>query len=519
MKKLPPFAVDVSPEMQLYKILQRQSYGIDTALAEFVDNSIQSFIDKKDAIKVIEKIDPKLKIKIVVDTSKNQIIIEDNAGGINRKDFQRAIKMGTNSSYTQPNKSLSVYGIGMKSAAIWFTNTWKIETSALNSQEKLIANFDLNILLSKNESKIQVNRETEGNKEHYTRITIKNSLREFDEEFFRDNVLAYLQETFFKFKDSIDIQLEFDNLILQTNESFLKTPEPLKYPPVDKKGNPLKNKRDHTWKKRMKFTYQNKEVRGFILIMSKGMYKNPGIRLLRNRRVIDGTKGGSHQNKPDILVKTSNKFSAQRIYGEIHLDDFSVNFTKTGFDDNLDGLYRLLRTKLTGSPAKPEEQFIHQSEYYRAKKSTAVNKKKKTKTSLSSQKTPDSIEFSQDIYDQLVNLPNKKHARLYKSLCQISLTDHPVLAYVGAWTLLESLATYLGKQSTQAFDGFYSAKINLLTKDNTERNDYKVSIRDIHAKGNINKHSGKYETINAKQLVNDFQIITSLLISCLKDNP
>ena len=41
------FKVDVSPEMQLYKILQRQSYGIESALAEFVDNSVQSFIDAR----------------------------------------------------------------------------------------------------------------------------------------------------------------------------------------------------------------------------------------------------------------------------------------------------------------------------------------------------------------------------------------------------------------------------------------------------------------------------------------
>ena len=137
VKKLKPFDVDVSPEMQLYKILQRQSYGVDTALAEFVDNSIQSFIDKKDAIKSIDGKETKLKVVITVNSSKNLLIIEDNAGGINRKDFQQAIRMGRPDEAEHNKSSLSVYGIGMKSSAVWFSNTWQIETSALGSAEKV----------------------------------------------------------------------------------------------------------------------------------------------------------------------------------------------------------------------------------------------------------------------------------------------------------------------------------------------------------------------------------------------
>lgn len=40
-----PLTVGVAPEMMLYKVLQGESYGEGAALSEFVDNSIQSFID------------------------------------------------------------------------------------------------------------------------------------------------------------------------------------------------------------------------------------------------------------------------------------------------------------------------------------------------------------------------------------------------------------------------------------------------------------------------------------------
>ena len=68
------FYVDISPEMQLYKILQRQSYGIDTALAEFVDNSVQSFVDKERAIKSIDGPDASLQILITISSKNNQLL-------------------------------------------------------------------------------------------------------------------------------------------------------------------------------------------------------------------------------------------------------------------------------------------------------------------------------------------------------------------------------------------------------------------------------------------------------------
>ena len=112
------FEVDVSPEMQLYKILQRQSYDIGTALAEFVDNSVQSYGDKYNAIKASEGTEPILKVRIVISSEDKRIVIEDNAGGINRENFQRAIRMGYDGHAEPDPKSLSVYGIGMKSSAI-----------------------------------------------------------------------------------------------------------------------------------------------------------------------------------------------------------------------------------------------------------------------------------------------------------------------------------------------------------------------------------------------------------------
>ena len=517
------FLVDVSPEMQLYKILQRQSYDIGTALAEFVDNSVQSFVDKNKAIKSIDGQDATLKVRIEVDTKGNSIVIKDNAGGINRADFQRAIRMGREKGFNPDSGSLAVYGIGMKSSAIWFSNKWSVETSALGSKEKLVATFDLDQLLESGNTHIEVSSHPEKENEHYTKIIIGECLRtlELSEEYFKDSVLPFLRETFFKF-DGVYIELEHDNLILQTRKAFIKTPSPLEYPEVDRDGNKLSDK-SVVWRRNLDFKHDGKRIRGFVMIMERGGYHSPGIRLLRNRRVVLGTQGGNRQNKPNVLLGTSNKYAAQRIYGELTLNECPVNFMKSGFDENMDSIYRAVRSKLIARPPDVEEDLIRQATHFRRGKvePTSKSKTKKKPGKPSGKKSPkstpkieDNILFSTELNDTLAQLNNHKLHRLYESLCRVSLINDPVLAYVAAWTLLESLATLLGKGPNTAFDSFYNGKINLFTQNKTERGDYRIPIGDIHEKGNMNKHSSKYETINAQQLVSDFQSIDLFLIHC-----
>ena len=510
------FQVDVSPEMHLYKILQRQSYGIETALAEFVDNSVQSFRDRRNAIKAIEKRDPRLKVRIVISSTRKQITIEDNAGGINRANFQRAIRMGYGREGRRDPESLSVYGIGMKSSAIWFSNRWEIETSALGSAEKLTTKFDLDQLLASGNTTIEVHTSPEDKKKHYTKIVIKDCLRDLadPEKQFEDSVLPYLQETFYKFKNVL-IEIEHDYLILQTKKAQLGEPSPLVYPRVDKDGDKLSDT-PITWKKKLDFTHDGKPVKGFIMIRKTGSYHGPGIRLLRNRRVIYGTQGGDRQNKPQVLLGTSNKYASQRIYGEIHLNAFPVNFMKTGFDINMESLYRAIKSQITARPPDVDEDYVQQATCFRKKKARS-DPKAKRKAKATSKRTPDGeeqIPFSPELNKALERLRFKKLFRLYGSLCRVSLIKDPVLAYVGAWTLLESLATQMGKRPHIAFNAFYNGKLRGFVTGKGQSTECKTVIGDIHAKGNMNKHSGRYEAMNAQQLASDFPTIEKFLIHC-----
>ncbi len=196
-----PFKVDVSPDMGMYRLLQSQSYSVYSALSEFVDNSIQSYIDNQKAISAIDKKNLFLRIKIFIDSKKKEITISDNASGINRESFQRAIKMDTNIKHKET--SLSKFGVGMKTAAVWLSNTWMIETSALNSKEKLKCVFDLNKLLEKNETEITVSSEEEREKAHYTKIIIKNCKRMESKEYYQDKLIPHLYWSCLNFQVSM----------------------------------------------------------------------------------------------------------------------------------------------------------------------------------------------------------------------------------------------------------------------------------------------------------------------------
>lgn len=454
MEKM-PLTVDVAPEMMLYKILQGQSYDEEAAMSEFVDNSIQSFIDNRDII-IAKDPNQSFSIEIKVDSKNKTVIIKDNAGGIHRDDLQRAITMGRNPNDLHRKNSLSVYGMGLKSSAIWFSSQWKLETSCIDSDEKLSFVFDLDSLLASNSSEVVVGIEDEDVSKHYTKITLLSHSRKDSFEFYKDIVLPFLLETFFRFKD-VKINVIHDDVVVLVDEKKTFTPyTPLNARKFNKPGEIEDiNSELITWEKNIDFDIGDKSVYGFVRIMNKGSYGQPAIRLLRNQRVIQGTS--LKPNLPESITGTKNKFGAQRIYGEIHLDEFSVNYQKTGFNEDLSGVYSKIREILIDG-----HNLIQQAGNYRVvpkntKKgqtggqdgdgsdSSQSSGNNNTSFKKEKPKTLSKIEKSNELLKALGRSKNNKLPKLYNSLCVVSLIEHPVLMYVGVWSFFRVSCHSYGK--------------------------------------------------------------------------
>ena len=83
--------VSIRPGVSVLSVLRHLNYKPWFALAEFVDNSIQSFLDYKKELLEADGEDSSLHVDVDVDsTDEGRITIRDNAAGIHRKDFPRA---------------------------------------------------------------------------------------------------------------------------------------------------------------------------------------------------------------------------------------------------------------------------------------------------------------------------------------------------------------------------------------------------------------------------------------------
>ena len=112
---------DIKIESGLISVLKAIDNKIHFALGEFVDNSIQSFIENK---KELEKITPGYRAKIEIFVEGSDIIVQDNCGGISSKDEERAFSLA----HANPNiAQIGTYGMGMKVSACWFSDTWSVK--------------------------------------------------------------------------------------------------------------------------------------------------------------------------------------------------------------------------------------------------------------------------------------------------------------------------------------------------------------------------------------------------------
>ncbi|CAI2051566.1 Histidine kinase-, DNA gyrase B-, and HSP90-like ATPase [Serratia fonticola] len=568
--------VDISPEMQIYRVLQHLSYGVETALAELIDNSIQSYVEGR-KLPNGGGLDERLLVRI--DINENTIILTDNARGISREDIQRAVKPGFESNHSAD--SLSVYGIGMKSAALWFSEEWSIKTSVPGETYSLNFDFNLPRLLENHSNTETVRIEDEDKNKHYTIITLKNVTRIESKEYYEETVIPFILETFFRFK-FLDLEINYNNISLKQNSKklLLTIPKVLIYPVVNNKG-AITKKVPVEWRVDLDFLYEDKTVRGFILLMEKGSYGQPGIRLLRNNRVIEGTS--VYPNVPEVFLGSKNKYAAQRVYGELELNDFPVDFMKTQFNDNLKDLFREINQRLSNNY---HYNLIKQATWYRARKTEDqdVEEMLATMTPIRADSTepgvepeniPSShggnnpsptggqvgssggntrnpggtagntnggspaptgpipnpalsgggnnsdkyeplpenrIELSDALRGAFARFPGDKLPQLYTSLCTISLKKHAVMCYVAAWSLLESWSSAMGKNDSTDFVSFLGSKLNNFEPDRGKKNTLRQVIQDIHGKGNCNKHSGIFGNSHAMDLKNYFIILEPFLI-------
>lgn len=348
-KDTPLKSVDIRPSPGILGVLPHVNYKSWNALAEYVDNSIQSSRNHEEELQRIYKGNYRLEVSIEIDELSNQIEIADNAAGIAVEDFQDAFRTAK---MPDDRDGLSEFGMGMKCASCWFGRKWQIKTKHLKDNVERTVDFDVQKIVENETSSLSYRETIVGDKKPYTILSLRD-IRQIPKGPTIGKIKQHLGDIYRNF-------IREGSLVLKLNGKELSHHEP-EILIASHHADPEGPKRE--WKADLNFTLNDgKPVMGYAALQKHGSRERSGFTLLRRGRVIQGS--GEDGYRPSKIFQAQSSFRYLRIFGELHLDDFAVSYTKDGItwegDDEEELQEKILEVL-------ENEDLIDQAEKYRVR--------------------------------------------------------------------------------------------------------------------------------------------------------
>jgi Histidine kinase-, DNA gyrase B-, and HSP90-like ATPase len=347
----PVLRINIRPEVTILSVLQHLNYRPWFALAEFVDNALQSFVSNREAINAAEGSATSLRVEIDLESDgPGYISIRDNAAGISLEDFPRAFRPAE----IPPNRTgLSEFGMGMKSAACWFARKWVVRTKALGEVVERTVEFDIETIISQRTEEMTVRSRPEVSPKHYTEVQLYG-LHHPPRGRAVGKIKEHLGSIYRNFIRSGELQLVFRNELLEFIEPAVLTAPFFREPA----GTP------RTWRKEIAFDFGcGQRVTGFAALRQTASTPYAGFALFRRGRLIEGSADETY--RPPAVFGPSNSYRYQRLFGELHLEGFEVSHTKDGFrwEEYEEVFLDLLREHLEAPPLN----LLAQAEGFRSR--------------------------------------------------------------------------------------------------------------------------------------------------------
>lgn len=290
---------------------RRLAYKSWYALAEFVDNSTQSYFSNRSALdKALKKENEPFTVRINYDGKSGQLLISDNAMGMSEQELESALRVGH---APQDTTGRSEFGMGLKTAASWFGNEWTISTSKLGEPYELEVTVDVERVGS-GDLDLKVKRIERDKDLHYTTLTIKKMHNKINGHAIR-NIKECIGSIYREDLRNGTVEILFNDAQVESpinfgDDAFLKRSD----------GSLVRAEVSTTIRKKL--------VTGWIGVLNPDYTgrRNAGLATIRRGRCIQGWIDAW---EPDRLFGQANGgLIAQRLAGELILDDFGVSHTK-----------------------------------------------------------------------------------------------------------------------------------------------------------------------------------------------
>lgn len=336
-------AFDVTAESGIIAIWQREKFKLDRVFSEFVDNSLQSYLDHKD---VLDRLPDGKKCNVKIIWNADKIVITDNAFGMNEEEFARALKPKATNPNALRNNQLSVYGLGLKYASVYLGNHYSISSTRYNSTIHYFAEVDVPEFEKNNPKNVEAVISDTFPEKHETVLEI-TSIR--------------IKRTPDKERDlSEKLGIIYNHYISSGDLSITINGIPVSY--VRPQLRPKEEGGVYFEKFEDSFVIGDKkyEFSGWMGLLNKGNQAITGINLMQAKRCIE------LGYKPKKFFGTGNSFENSRVVGEIVFngENYVLSFNKDGFVWADDGAEDAFIEKLINIPqVKYIKKMAHELTY------------------------------------------------------------------------------------------------------------------------------------------------------------
>lgn len=241
--------LNIQPQAGVIGVFSRLNYKPWYAIAEFVDNSTQSFYShqKELADAGIGQVD----VIINYDSENDILTINDTAFGMEIEDFSRAVRID---SPPEKKDGRNEFGMGLKTAASWFGNIWSVRSTQLGSTNEYFTEINIPELRKNNKNSVSIKRTHIDAAHHGTTIIIRDVTKKIGSPRTKNKIVDLLKSMYRRDLNNGLVRIFYDGDALYYDEydclSF----------------------RNRTWRKELDFSFKFDEtthhVVGFVGILT-----------------------------------------------------------------------------------------------------------------------------------------------------------------------------------------------------------------------------------------------------------